>query len=160
MDLIVKNGTVVTATDTYQADVAVSNGVVAQIGTELATDGAQVIDATGCYVMPGAIDVHTHLSSPSFGMITVDDFNTGTIAAACGGTTSIVDFCMQAHGQSLADALVEWHAMADGIANIDYGFHSVVTDKNMPTFHQFQSAFGFSASGFTSDQNAQSINHG
>ena len=136
MNLIVKNGTVVTATDTYQADVAVSNGVVAQIGTELATDGAQVIDATGCYVMPGAIDVHTHLSSPSFGMITVDDFNTGTIAAACGGTTSIVDFCMQAHGQSLADALVEWHAMADGIANIDYGFHSVVTDMNDSVFEE------------------------
>ena len=136
MDLIVRNGTVVTATDTYQADLGVSNGKVAQIGTELAADGAQVIDATDCYVMPGGVDVHTHLDSPSFGVVTVDDFRTGTIAAACGGTTSIVDFCMQAHGQSLADALAEWHAKADGKASIDYGFHSVVTDMNDSVFEE------------------------
>lgn len=134
MDLVVKNGTVVTATDTYQADIGVSQGKVAQIGGDLAADGAQVIDATDCYVMPGAIDVHTHLDSPSFGVVTVDDFRTGTIAAACGGTTSIVDFCMQAHGQSLADALAEWHAKANGKASIDYGFHSVVTDMNDAVF--------------------------
>ncbi|MDF3043492.1 MAG: hydA, partial [Thermomicrobiales bacterium] len=136
MDLIIRNGTVVTATDTYQADLGVSNGKVAQIGTELAADGAQVIDATDCYVMPGGVDVHTHLDSPSFGVVTVDDFRTGTIAAACGGTTSIVDFCMQAHGQSLADALAEWHAKADGKASIDYGFHSVVTDMTDTVFEE------------------------
>jgi dihydropyrimidinase len=84
--------------------------------------------------MPGAIDVHTHLDSPSFGVVTVDDFRTGTIAAACGGTTSIVDFCMQGKGQSLADALAEWHAKANGKASIDYGFHSVVTDMNDAVF--------------------------
>jgi dihydropyrimidinase len=134
MDLIVRNGTVVTATDTFRADLGINNGKVAQIGGELATDDAQVIDATDCYVMPGGVDVHTHLDSPSFGFITVDDFRTGTIAAACGGTTSIVDFCMQAHGQSLADALAEWHAKADGKAAIDYGFHSVVTDMNDSVF--------------------------
>jgi dihydropyrimidinase len=136
MDLIVRNGTVVTATDTFQADLGVSNGKVAQIGMELAADGAQVIDATNCYVMPGGVDVHTHLDSPSFGVVTVDDFRTGTIAAACGGTTSIVDFCMQAHGQSLADALAEWHAKADGKASIDYGFHSVVTDMTDTVFEE------------------------
>ena len=139
MDLVVKNGTVVTATDTYQADVGISQGKVAQIGAELDADGAQVIDATDCYVMPGAVDVHTHLDSPSFGVVTVDDFRTGTIAAACGGTTSIVDFCMQAHGQSLADALDEWHAKADGKASIDYGFHSVVTDMNDSVFEELAS---------------------
>jgi dihydropyrimidinase len=136
MDLIIKNGTVVTATDTYQADVGISNGTVAQIGTDLPTDGARVVDAEGCYVMPGGVDVHTHLDSPSFGFITVDDFKTGTIAAACGGTTSIVDFCMQGHGQSLADALVEWHAKAEGKASIDYGFHSVVTDMTDSVFEE------------------------
>jgi dihydropyrimidinase len=134
MDLIVKNGTVVTATDTYQADVGISNGKVAQLGADLEADGARVIDAAGCYVMPGGIDVHTHLESPSFGFVTVDDFRTGTVAAACGGTTSIVDFCMQAHGQSLADALAGWHAKAGGKAVIDYGFHSVVTDMTDSVF--------------------------
>jgi dihydropyrimidinase len=136
MDLIVKNGTVVTATDTYQADVGISNGKVAQIGTGLAADGARIVDATDCYVMPGGVDVHTHLDSPSFGFITVDDFKSGTRAAACGGTTSIVDFCMQGHGQSLADALTEWHAKADGKASIDYGFHSVVTDMTDSVFEE------------------------
>jgi dihydropyrimidinase len=136
MDLIVRNGTVVTATDTYQADIGISNGKVVQIGAGLAADDARVIDATDCYVMPGGVDVHTHLDSPSFGVVTVDDFRTGTIAAACGGTTSIVDFCMQAHGQSLADALAEWHAKAGGKASIDYGFHSVVTDMNDSVFEE------------------------
>jgi dihydropyrimidinase len=136
MDLIVKNGTVVTATDTYQADIGVSNGKIAQVGGEFAADGARVIDADGCYVMPGAVDVHTHLDSPSFGVVTVDDFRTGTVAAACGGTTSIVDFCMQGRGQSLADALAEWHRKADGKAVIDYGFHTVVSDMNDSVFEE------------------------
>jgi dihydropyrimidinase len=134
MDLIVKHGTVVTATDIYQADIGVSDGKVVQIGGDLPEDGARVIDATGCYVMPGGVDVHTHLDSPSFGAITVDDFRTGTIAAACGGTTSIVDFCMQAPGQSLGDALAGWHAKAKDKAVIDYGFHSVVSDMNDSVF--------------------------
>jgi dihydropyrimidinase len=136
MDLIIKNGTVVTASDTYQADVGVSNGKVAQIGAALEADGAKVIDASGQFVMPGGIDVHTHLESPSFGFITVDDFRTGTVAAACGGTTSIVDFCMQGHGQSLENALAEWHGKADGKAVIDYGFHQVVTDMNDSVFEE------------------------
>jgi dihydropyrimidinase len=136
MDLVVRNGTVVTATDTYRADVGVKDGKVTQIGIALAAHDARVIDASDCYVMPGAVDVHTHLDSPAFGMISVDDFRTGTIAAACGGTTSIVDFCMQAHGQSLVDALAEWHAKADGKASIDYGFHSVVTDMNDSVFEE------------------------
>jgi dihydropyrimidinase len=136
MDLIVKNGTVVTATDTYRADVGVSNGTIAQIGGDLDANGARVIDAEGCYVMPGAVDVHTHLESPSFGVVTVDDFRTGTVAAACGGTTSIVDFCMQAPGQSLADALAEWHGKAEGKAVIDYGFHAVVSDMNDSVFEE------------------------
>lgn len=136
MDLVVKNGTVVTATATFRADVGVSNGRIAQIGGDLDTDGARVIDAAGCYVMPGAVDVHTHLESPSFGVVTVDDFRTGTVAAACGGTTTIVDFCMQAPGQSLTDALAEWHRKAAGKAVIDYGFHTVVSDMNDSVFEE------------------------
>lgn len=136
MDLIIRNGTVVTASDTYQADIGISQGKIAMIGAGLTSDGEREIDATDCYVMPGGVDVHTHLSSPSFGFVTMDDFRTGTIAAACGGTTSIVDFCMQAHGQSLADALADHHAIATGIASIDYGFHSVVTDMTESVFDE------------------------
>lgn len=136
MDLIVRNGDIVTATDTYRADIGVRNGKVVQIGIDLAAEGAQVIDASDCYVMPGAVDVHTHLDSPSFGMVSVDDFRTGTIAAACGGTTSIVDFCVQAKGQSLADALAGWHAKAAGKAVIDYGFHSIIIDLTDSVFEE------------------------
>ena len=134
MDLIVRNGTIVTATDTFRADVGVKDGTVVQIGIDLAADDAREIDASDCYVMPGAVDVHTHLDSPAFGMISVDDFRTGTIAAACGGTTSIVDFCVQAKGQSLTDALAGWHAKAGGKAVIDYGFHSIIIDLTESVF--------------------------
>jgi dihydropyrimidinase len=136
LDLVVKNGTIVTDTETFQADVGVRNGVVAEIGSDLEGDGARVIDAAGCYVMPGGIDTHTHLDSTIFGLVTADDFRTGTIAAACGGTTSIVDMCMQDRGQSLADALATWHAKADGKSVIDYGFHSVVADMTDTVFDE------------------------
>jgi dihydropyrimidinase len=136
LDLVVKNGTIVTDTETFQAGVGVRNGVVAEIGSDLEGDGARVIDAAGCYVMPGGIDTHTHLDSTIFGLVTADDFRTGTIAAACGGTTSIVDMCMQDRGQSLADALATWHAKADGKSVIDYGFHSVVADMTDTVFDE------------------------
>ncbi|MDP9363012.1 MAG: dihydropyrimidinase [Chloroflexota bacterium] len=136
MDLIVKNGTVVTASDTFRADVGIKDGKVAQFGQLDAGDGTRLVDADGCYVLPGGVDVHTHLDSPSFGTVTADDFRSGTIAAACGGTTSIVDFCMQAPGQSLADALAEWHAKAEGRAAIDYGFHSVIVDLTESVFDE------------------------
>src|SRR5262249_11622994 len=129
MDLIVKNGTVVTAADVYRADVGVANGRVVTIGQELTpAEGTRVVDATGRYVFPGGVDSHTHLDMPFGGTITADDFRTGTVAAACGGTTSIVDFCIPARGQRLADALKLWHEKAAGRAAIDYGFHSVVVE--------------------------------
>jgi dihydropyrimidinase len=109
VELIVKNGTVVTAADTFRADVGVAGGRVVQIGDALDDPGAVVVDATGRLVLPGGVDTHTHLDMPFGGTVTADDFATGTIAAACGGTTSIVDFCIPVKGQSLADALALWH---------------------------------------------------
>lgn len=129
MDLIIQNGLVVTAADTYRADIGIANGKIVQIGSELSpAPGTRTIDASERYVFPGGVDTHTHLDSPSQGLLTADDFLSGTIAAACGGTTSIVDFCFQKHGGSLAAALEDWHTRAGGKAVIDYGFHIVVVD--------------------------------
>src|SRR6516165_9140613 len=100
-DTLIVNGTVVTATDTYSADVAIMDGKVAAIAQSLPRDGGKrVIDAKGKYVLPGGIDVHTHLDMPFGGTTSADDFESGTIAAAHGGTTTVVDFAIQYHGQT------------------------------------------------------------
>lgn len=129
MDLVISSGTVVTASDVFRADVGVKDGVIVQIGGEMPSD-ARRVDASARYVMPGGVDVHTHLDTPDFGTATADDYDTGTVAAACGGTTTIVDFCRQEIGQSLQDAIAGWHAKAKGKAAIDYGFHIIVIDLN------------------------------
>ncbi len=129
MDLIIRGGTIVTATDTFVADIGIAGGKVVQIGGDFAaSDDVAVIDAHDRLVLPGAIDVHTHLDAPSQGAYTSDDFLTGTIAAACGGTTTIVDFCAQQRGQSLLAALDDWHAKARDKAVVDYGFHMMIVD--------------------------------
>src|SRR6188768_1798683 len=120
MRRLIRGGRVVTASDAFDADVLIDGESVAAVGT--------VIDASGCLVLPGLIDNHTHLSMPFGGTWSCDDYDTGTAAAAAGGTTSIVDFCIQYVGGSLKDALAEWHGRADGAAHIDYGFHCAITD--------------------------------
>ncbi|MDO9066105.1 MAG: amidohydrolase family protein, partial [Chloroflexota bacterium] len=128
MKTIIQNGTIVTATDTYVADILVVADKIALIGKGLPTEGAKVIDAKDKRVYPGAIDVHTHLDMPFMGTISSDDFETGTTAAACGGTTSIIDFALQGKGQSLQAAVDTWMAKAKGKAVIDYGFHVGIGD--------------------------------
>lgn len=129
MDVIVAGGTVVTASETYQADLGIVDGRIATIASRLPVEPAcLVIDARGKYVFPGGIDPHTHLDSPSQGTQTADDFRTGTIAAACGGTTSIVDFCFPDRGQNLVDGLEAWHRRARAKAVIDYAFHVAILD--------------------------------
>ena len=129
MDTIIRNGIVVTAAGESAADVGIQNGKIVAIASKLdAALAKQCLDAKGCYVIPGGVDVHTHLDTPVFNSVTADDFWTGTIAAACGGTTTIVDFCQQEMGQSLADALSAWHAKAKEKACIDYGFHVIIVD--------------------------------
>src|SRR5689334_14063336 len=105
-DTIITNGRVVTATDTYDSDIAIRDEKIAAIGQELPRDNAsRIIDASGKYVLPGGIDVHTHLDMPFGGTTSSDDFETGTRAAAFGGTTTLIDFAIQYKGQTLRTAL-------------------------------------------------------
>jgi dihydropyrimidinase len=131
MKTLIKNGHIVTAVDSYVADILVDGPAVVLIGTDLAGIVGTVdktIDATGKLALPGGIDPHTHLDLPFGGTSSSDDFETGTRAAAFGGTTTIVDFAVQYRGQSLNEALDVWFAKAEGKAAIDYGFHMIVTD--------------------------------
>jgi dihydropyrimidinase len=128
LDTIIRNGLVVTSASASRADIGIVDGRIVVISDDIEAAGAIEIDATGQYVFPGGVDVHTHLDTPVFNSVTADDFRTGTIAAACGGTTSIVDFCQQGVGQGLTDALSEWHAKAKDKAVIDYGFHIIVRE--------------------------------
>jgi dihydropyrimidinase len=125
---LIKNGTVVTATDSWQGDVFIEDETVAQLGTSIDRQADQVIDASGRLVIPGGIDVHTHMDLPFGGTVSSDDFETGTIAAAHGGTTTIVDFAVQDHGQSLRKAWETWMSKAEGKAAIDYGFHMIMRE--------------------------------
>lgn len=128
-DTVIKNGTVVTATDTYAADVGIVGDKISAIAAQLPIEGAtKIIDAKGCYVMPGGIDVHTHLDMPFGGTTSADDFQTGTIAAAFGGTTTLIDFAIQYKGQTLRTAFDTWMKKADGKAATDYAFHCIITD--------------------------------
>src|SRR5437868_10972499 len=128
-DALITNGTVVTATDTYRADVAIENSRIVALGSSLPRDNAtRLIDAKGKYVFPGGIDVHTHLDMPFGGTTSSDDFDTGTRAALYGGTTTLIDFAIQGKGQTLRTAFDAWMKKADGKANCDYGFHCIITD--------------------------------
>jgi len=124
MTKVIKNGTIVTADLTYKADVLVEGGVITEIGPDL--KGDEVLDATGCYVMPGGIDPHTHLEMPFMGTYSSDDFESGTRAGLAGGTTMVVDFALPSPGESLLDALKRWDNKSTR-ANCDYSFHMAVT---------------------------------
>ncbi|MCA9728690.1 MAG: dihydropyrimidinase, partial [Candidatus Eisenbacteria bacterium] len=125
---------VVTATDLWKGDLLIEDERIVLMGTALANtplgEVDKTIDASGKYVLPGGIDVHTHLDMPFGGSTSADDFETGTIAAAHGGTTTIVDFAIQYRGQTLHHALDAWRAKAEGKAAIDYGFHMIMTEVN------------------------------
>jgi dihydropyrimidinase len=128
-DTIITNGRVVTATDTYTSDVAINRGKITAIGESLPRENAgKIIDAAGRYVFPGGIDVHTHLDMPFGGTTSADDFETGTRAAAFGGTTTLIDFAIQYKGQTLRTAYDTWMAKASGKAVCDYAFHCIITD--------------------------------
>jgi len=131
VSVLIKNGRVVTAVDDYQADIFVNGSAIVLIGKDLVIDADKVIDAAGKLVIPGGVDPHTHLELPFGGTTTSDTFETGTRAAAFGGTTCIVDFAVQTRGTSTLKALDTWHAKAEGKTAIDYAFHMIITD--MPT---------------------------
>jgi dihydropyrimidinase len=121
---IIKNGTIVTADLTYKADVRIEGGKITEIGQNLS--GGETLDATGCYVMPGGIDPHTHLEMPFMGTYSTDDFESGTRAALSGGTTMVVDFCLPSPQQSLLEALQMWDNKTSK-ASADYSFHMAIT---------------------------------
>jgi dihydropyrimidinase len=138
MRTLIKDGTVVTASDSFVADVWIDGGKIAALvapGTKLG-DPDQTIDAKGQYVIPGGIDAHTHLDMPFGGTTSADDFDSGTVAAAHGGTTTVVDFAIQSKGSSLRAGLDAWHAKAEGKAAIDYAFHMIMTEANQTTLEE------------------------
>jgi dihydropyrimidinase len=129
MSVLIKGGRIVTAADDYVGDVYVDNGTISLIGDSLDVAADKVVDATGKYVIPGAIDPHTHLEMFFGGTVTCDDFTSGTVSAAFGGTTTLIDFCMQAPGTSFAQALENYFEKIERAKPvIDVGFHIGVTD--------------------------------
>ena len=153
MTTIIKNGTIVTADLTYKADVRIDGGKIVEIGPKL--KGDETLDATGCYVMPGGIDPHTHLEMPFMGTYSSDDFESGTRAALSGGTTMVVDFALPSPGQGLLDALKMWDNKVSR-ANCDFSYHMAVTwwgeqvfdemkdvvDRGITTFKHFMAYKG------------------
>jgi dihydropyrimidinase len=121
-DLVVRGGLVATATDAVVADLGIRGGHIATIDQGLPASGTE-IDARGLVVVPGGVDVHTHLDLDLGGMRTADDFESGTAAAACGGVTTICDYAWQQRGVSVKETLARWTAKAAGKAHVDYGFH-------------------------------------
>jgi dihydropyrimidinase len=155
MSLLIQGGTVVSPAGAVPADVLVEGEQVSALavpGSETAVawgaSADRVMDAHGLYVLPGGIDVHTHMEMPFGGTFSVDTFETGTRAAAWGGTTTIVDFAVQAKGTSLLATLDKWHAKADGHCVIDYGFHMIVSDVNDTTLKEMESCIGAGVNSF------------
>lgn len=127
MKKIIKNGTIATDSHIFQSDILIEDGIIREIGESLSAPDAEILDASGKYVIPGAVDVHTHMDLQAGKYRAVDDFFTGTAAAACGGTTSIVDhMAFGPQGCSLWHQVEEYHRLADGKAVVDYGFHGVI----------------------------------
>ena len=128
MKTLIRNGRIVTAVDDYKADMLIEDEVISVIGAKLEMEVDLVIDAAGKLVIPGGIDPHTHMELPFGGTEASDDFRTGTIAAAHGGTTTIIDFAVQYKGESLLQGVDNWHKKAEGKTAIDYGFHLITTE--------------------------------
>ena len=138
MSILIKNGRVITAVDDFRGDVFIEKETVSLIGKSLEMEADEVIDASGKYLFPGGLDPHTHLDMPFGGTVSADDFETGTLAAAHGGTTTLIDFAIQTKGHSTLEALDTWHAKAEGKTAIDYGFHMIVTDLDDKRVHEMK----------------------
>lgn len=130
MDLLLKNGKVVTETGQFLADIAVKDGKIAVIGKDLDCKADKIVDVSGKYVLPGALDVHTHLAMPFGSTVSADDYRAGTLAAACGGVTTVFDYPIQRTGGSILELIREKQAICETDACVDYAFHCCITDLN------------------------------
>lgn len=149
MDLLIKNGTIVNGSESFNADVAVKNGKITQIAADITpTDNAKVVDADGKLVLPGAIDAHTHLAMPFGGTISSDDYFAGTRAAACGGTTTVFDFVLQDFGETMVDAVKRRDAMCAPVAAVDYSYHVAVKDVSGGLLDSIEDAVKFGVPSF------------
>ncbi|MCD6310008.1 MAG: dihydropyrimidinase [Candidatus Eremiobacteraeota bacterium] len=165
MDLVIKGGKIITASDTYNADIGIKDEKIDTIARNIEEPADRTIDASGKYVFPGMIDAHTHFELPSQGAVSGDDFETGTKAAACGGVTTICDFAIQARGQPILETIEKRREVADPKVHIDYSLHVAPTDvnddllkeipgiveKGMPSFKLFMT---YHKEGFISEDGA------
>ena len=133
MSILIKNGRVVTASEDYIADLFIEEQKITAIGKKLETKADEVIDAKGCFVFPGGIDPHVHLDMPFMVTYSSDNYETGTLAALHGGTTTVIDFILQTQGKSLYHALEQWQGRSNGNCYSDYSFHML-----LPTLMQIQ----------------------
>jgi len=140
MSVLVKGGTIVTSTGRYVADVYAEGDKIKSIGKDLDQPADEVVDASGKYVLPGAIDPHTHISMPFMGTSAQDDYKTGTIAAACGGVTTVVDFDLQQKGESLLEAIERKQSWAEGKVVVDYSLHPAVMDPRPEVIEEVKKA--------------------
>lgn len=149
MDLLIKNGTIITAHETVVGDIAVKDGKIACIGMNLCVEAEKVVDASGKLVLPGAVDVHTHLAMPFGGTVSADSYLAGTRAAACGGVTTVFDYPMQRKGFGIIETVEARKAMCDAEACIDYAFHCCITDLNEGTLlDEFEVAVAYGITSF------------
>jgi dihydropyrimidinase len=145
--LLLRGGRVTAADGEYDADVLIEGEKISAVGA-IDAPGATVVDVSGCRVMPGLIDNHTHLSMPFMGMWSSDDYDTGTQAAAAGGVTCLVDFAIQREPDNLTSALADWQGRADGAAHVDYGFHIAITNASDATLEDMESMTDAGVSSF------------
>lgn len=131
MDLLVKNARIVTSSDTFESNIGIENGKIASLSPNLGASGARVFDAGGMIVVPGGIDAHTHMELPVMGTASADDFYSGTVAAACGGITTIIDFVDPKPGQTMLGALVDYRNRADRKVATDYGLHMMFKGQSL-----------------------------
>ncbi len=148
LDTIIKNGTIITAGETYPADLGIADGRIVCIGRDLSDAGAEVVDAAGKYVLPGAIDGHVHLETPVGSFVSADDYRSGPAAAACGGVTTVFDFAVQGKGQGLVEAVAERIAAFKAQACIDFSFHTAITDLTPLVLDEFAESVAFGVPSF------------
>ena len=148
MDMIIRNGTIATACDTFKADIGIKDGKVVALAERLEWPGAEVVEAEGMWVLPGGVDVHTHLEMPFGGTVSADDYFAGTRAAACGGVTTVFDFVIQRKGQGIIEAVQGRRALCAPKAAVDYAFHVALTDLTEEVVAEFAAAADYGVPSF------------